>query len=372
MSGCRVLNVLGPSAGGIRQHVAVLSAGLGKLGWGVTVLGPDGVMAGLRPDAEVIGAPVDSRPDRAARSVRAIRRAARDASIIHAHGLTAATAVRLARTGLPTVVTVHNLVLDEVHGPLAPLQRRVGGWALKGAARVIVISAEIDAEVAPWVPQDRRRAVAPASAEKHPERERGATREALRVDPSTPLVAVVARLSPQKDLPTFLRAMVAVRHRVPAAQAVVVGDGDERHALEGLRDRLGLAGAVRFVGARENPADEMAAADVVALSSIWEGSPIAVVEALRLGRPLVTTAVGTVPHDLTDGVHARVVPPREPEALGAAIADLLEHPDDAAAMGERGRGVAQASYDTGLLVGRVADVYEELVPGPPERSAVSG
>ena len=100
----------------------------------------------------------------------------------------------------------------------------------------------------------------------------------------------------------------------------MVGDGPERRALEAERDRLGLAASVIIAGHRPNPVDEMNAADVVALSSRWEGSPLAVAECLSLGRPLVTTAVGTVTRHLTDGVDARVVPVGDQHVFGRALA----------------------------------------------------
>ncbi len=363
MSHRRVLMVLGPSAGGIRQHVAVLGDALEARGLSVRVAGPPGVMEGLRRlDAEV-DVPASKRPDRLLRAARQLRRARGDAEVVHAHGFGAAAVCRLARLGLPLVVTVHNLVIPENAGRFHAAKVWLARQVLAGCDRVIVISPEIDAEVATVVPDDRRRYVLPISAERFPDRDRAATRSTLGIAGATPLVVIVARLNPQKDLGTFLRAMATVREHLPEVRAVVVGDGEEpeRLRLEALRHTLRLESTVEFVGRRTNPADEMVAADVVALSSAWEGSPIAVVEALRLGRPLVSTAVGTVPHDLTDGVDARVVPIGDPEALGAAIVDVLFNPAEAAAMGQRGRALAERIYEPDRLVGQVIDVYGEVL-----------
>jgi glycosyltransferase involved in cell wall biosynthesis len=105
----------------------------------------------------------------------------------------------------------------------------------------------------------------------------------------------------------------------------------------------------------------MNAADVVALSSRWEGSPLAVAECLSLGRPLVTTAVGTVTRHLTDAVNARVVAVGDQHAFAAALLDVLRDPDAAAAMGEAGRRVATAAFDPEHLVDGVEAIYRNLV-----------
>lgn len=365
-----VMMLLGVSTGGIRQHVAELTRRLIVAGWSVKVAGPDGVMDTVGPLDEVVPVPKSKRPDRLWAAARQLRRVVGDAEVIHAHGLTAAAVARLARTGLPVVATVHNLVIDAENrfsSARSQLARRV----LAGCDRVIVISPEIDAEVATVVPESRRRYVLPASADRQPDAERSATRSDLGAGEDTPLVVVVARLSPQKDLSTFLRAMAVVHARLPTARAVVVGDGpaEERARLEALRRSLGLLDVVEFVGHRPNPANEMVAADVVALSSVWEGSPVAVVEALRLARPLVTTAVGTVPVDLTDGVDARVVSVGDAQAFADALIDVLTSPADAAAMAGRGQQTARRLYDADVLVGQVADVYLELVEAGPSPSA---
>lgn len=363
MSRRSVLLVLGPSAGGIRQHVAVLAAALEQRDWRVRVAGPPGVMDGLRSlDAEV-DIRSSKRPDGLLRAARQLRRARGDADVVHAHGFVAAAVSRLARLGRPLVVTVHNLVIPENAGRFHAAKVWMARRVLAGCDRVIVISPEIDAEVATVVPDERRRYVLPMSAERTPDRDRATTRAELGIDEETPLVVVVARLNPQKDLGTFLRAMAKVRDELPHVRAIVVGDGEESEAvkLEALRHTLRLERTVEFVGRRANPADEMMAADVVALSSAWEGSPIAVVEALRLGRPLVSTAVGTVPYDLTDGLDARVVPIGAADELGRAIVEVLADPAKAEEMARRGRELAERIYEPDRLIGQIVDVYGEVL-----------
>jgi glycosyltransferase involved in cell wall biosynthesis len=237
---------------------------------------------------------------------------------------------------------------------------RVERSILRRADHVVVISDEIEQHLAGLVPAERRTFVLPVSPRRLPSRSRDEVRAEYGFDPTQPLVAVVARHHPQKDLEMFLRAMVRVHDAVPAARALMVGDGPERPRLEAERSRLGLADVVTFAGYRPNPADEMQAADVVALSSRWEGSPLVVAECLTLGRPLVTTAVGTVARHLTDGVNARVVAVGDDEAFATALIEVLRNPARAAELGEAGRSIAASTFDPDRLVEAIEQVYRRV------------
>jgi glycosyltransferase involved in cell wall biosynthesis len=151
-----------------------------------------------------------------------------------------------------------------------------------------------------------------------------------------------------------------VHAAAPAARAIVVGEGPEHDRLEATSRDLGLRSVVTFAGHRTNPVDEMNAADVVALSSRWEGSPLVIAEYLAVGTPLVTTAVGTVTRHLTDGVGARVVPVGDHRALAAAIVDLLRDPGAAARIGAAGHRIGQTVFDADALVDGVEAVYSKV------------
>src|SRR6266550_5631922 len=107
-------------------------------------------------------------------------------------------------------------------------------------------------------------------------------------------VAIVARLVPIKDIPTFLRALARVTESVPDACGLVVGDGPERGAVGAIARDLGLGDRCRFLGWRADLPNVYAASDVVALSSLNEGSPVSLIEAMAAGRAVVAAAVGGV------------------------------------------------------------------------------
>jgi glycosyltransferase involved in cell wall biosynthesis len=149
---------------------------------------------------------------------------------------------------------------------------------------------------------------------------------AVAPEPLGPRTLVFAgRLTPPKALPVLLDALAVVAD----AELIVVGDGEERELLEHRVRDLGLEGRVRFVGSR--PRDDvlryLAGARAAVLSSAWENLPHAAVEALAVGTPVVSTAVGGVPEVVHDDVNGLLVPPNDPAALAEAIRRVLD--DDA-------------------------------------------
>ena len=371
-----VVQLLGPSTGGIRVHVAELARRLELRGWRVSVAGPagvmDGVVGGRALDATV---PVPSgwHPARLVAARRALAtvvgaQGGDGPLVVHAHGLKAAAvalSLRVRRTRRrppPVVLTIHNLVVGTHAGLRARAMRAVETAIIRRADHVLVISHEIAERVRDVVPARSWSFVLPVAPARLPTRGRDEVRASHGISPVAPLVVVVARLHPQKDLATFLRAMLRVHRTVTDVRAIIVGDGPERRALTEQRDELGLGGVVELVGHRPDPADEMHAADVVALSSRWEGSPLVVAEYLALGKPLATTAVGTVTEHLEDGVSARIVPVGDDAALAAALIDLLTDGAAAERIGQAGRRIGHDVFDAERLVDGVVRAYERVMP----------
>jgi glycosyltransferase involved in cell wall biosynthesis len=362
-SGGRVLELLGPSSGGIRRHVDVLARHLGEHAWQPTVAGPPGVMDALGSDAVTV--PVGLRPADAATAVRRIRRLAADADVVHAHGLTAGWLAAAAHTGRPVVVTIHNIVLAETSGRSAPVLRRLEAGLPGRVDWVIAVSSEIADRFPRW--SDRIQVIVPAGPAPVVARDRATIRVAAGVGEGDPLVVTVARLHPQKAVGDLLDAAARVRVEVPEVRFVVVGDGPERASLVAEARRRGVDDVVTFVGGQPDGPSWMAAADVVAVSSIWEGSPIVVAEALQLGRPLVATDVGDVAEAVHDGVTGRLLAPSQPALLAEAITSMLSDRPAAEAMARTGQELATARYGTTALVAAVADVYRRLAGTDPPR-----
>jgi glycosyltransferase involved in cell wall biosynthesis/GNAT superfamily N-acetyltransferase len=145
------------------------------------------------------------------------------------------------------------------------------------------------------------------------------------------VIATVANFRPQKDYPNLLRAARALLDRWPAdrppVRLVAVGQGPDETAIRSLHGELGLGDRAILTGFRDDAVRVLGACDLFTLASQWEGLPVAVMEALALGLPVVATAVGGMAEELTDGVDALLVPAKNADALAAAWERVLS--DDA-------------------------------------------
>ncbi|MGH3117870.1 MAG: glycosyltransferase, partial [Gaiellales bacterium] len=173
-------------------------------------------------------------------------------------------------------------------------------------------------------------------------------------------VAIVARLVPIKDIPTFLRALARVTVSLPDVRGLVVGDGPERATVEKVAHDLGLGDRCRFLGWRADLPNVYAASDVVALSSLNEGSPVSLIEAMAAGRAVVATAVGGVP-DVVRETNGILVPAGDDQGLGDAIVSLLADPGRCADLGRSGREIAFGRYASDRLVEDVDRLYLDLL-----------
>ncbi len=173
----------------------------------------------------------------------------------------------------------------------------------------------------------------------------------------TALVGTVTRLAPVKRLDILLQAM-ALMDDVPA---VIVGGGPEHDRLETLSNQLGLMKQVHLVGYQSNVSKWLAAMDIFALTSDWEGMSNALLEAMAAGLPVVATAVGGTPEVVVDGVTGFLVPPRDPQALADAILRLLRDPELRQRMGEAGRARVAAHFSIEQMVHKTEALYEQLL-----------
>jgi glycosyltransferase involved in cell wall biosynthesis len=177
------------------------------------------------------------------------------------------------------------------------------------------------------------------------------------------LVGIVARLVPVKDHVTFLAAAARVLGSGVRAHFLIVGDGDLRSDLELAAQRLGIAPHVSFLGWRHDLPSVYRALDIVALSSLNEGLPVAVIEAMASARPVVATDVGSVSDLVVAGKTGYVVPPRSPDELADAICALAAAPDRRAAMGLAARARAYPKYDISRLTADIDALYQRLLRG---------
>lgn len=188
----------------------------------------------------------------------------------------------------------------------------------------------------------------------------GDFRAELGIAPDAPVIGSVGALRPQKAYANLIRGAASLRDQFPRLRVLIAGDGAERPRLEGLIAELGLDECVTLLGNRDDVPSILRAMDVAVMTSDFEGSPLSVMEYMDAGKPVVATRVGGVPDLVEDGVNGLLVEPRDPEALAAAVTQLLDEPERARRMGAAGRDRRQREFDIDVTVRRVQDLYEEL------------
>jgi len=189
---------------------------------------------------------------------------------------------------------------------------------------------------------------------------RPAARAELGAGADEIVIGTVANLRATKGYPDLLVAARRVVDRVPAARFVAAGRGPLETELREQQARLGLGDRFAFLGFRPDAVRVMSAFDVFCLPSHHEGLPVALMEALALGLPVVATRVGGVAELVTDGVDAVLVPAGEPAALADALVALAKDPARRAAMSRAACARADA-LDATAAVRAIEAVYREAV-----------
>jgi glycosyltransferase involved in cell wall biosynthesis len=299
-----------------------------------------------------------------AKLVALVRREKPD--VVHTHMAKAGTIGRLAALVCRVPLIVHTYHGHVFHGYFSPLKTRVFITIERALGlatnRIIVLGDGQRDEIASYgvAPRDKLVPIRLGldlqpflSAERH----RGELRAELGIDASTPLIGIVARLVPIKAHEHFFDAAALVHRERPNARFLVLGDGERRAELEALARSLGLQPVVHFMGWRHDLTRVYGDLDLVVLSSLNEGSPVSLIEALASARPVVATAVGGVPEVVVDRQTGILVPPARPEALAQAMLEVLGDPAQAESMGKAGRRHVYPRYDSSRLIDDIRNLY---------------
>lgn len=183
--------------------------------------------------------------------------------------------------------------------------------------------------------------------------------------PSQFVIGTVGRLQDVKNQAGLVDAFIALRARLPAQQQqqlrlVIVGDGPLRAQLQEKVAQAGLADMVTLTGARTDIAELMRSFSVFALSSIAEGTPVTLLEAMACALPVASTAVGGIPELVQDGVTGTLAPPGDTTALAGALALYATDPALAARHGAAGRARIENHYSVGAMVQAYVALYDSL------------
>jgi glycosyltransferase involved in cell wall biosynthesis len=184
-------------------------------------------------------------------------------------------------------------------------------------------------------------------------------RAELGVAPGETLIGTIANFRAQKGYPDLLDAARRVLRTGAPARFVAIGQGNAEAEIRGLLGRLDLGDRFRLLGYQEEALRLLAGFDVFVLSSLFEGLPLALMEALALGVPVVSTAVGGVPELVTDSVEGLLVPPGRPDLLAAALGAMIADPERRTAMGAAA-ALRSAEVDSARAARTIESLYRTV------------
>jgi glycosyltransferase involved in cell wall biosynthesis len=285
-------------------------------------------------------------------ALRALARAL-GPDIVHTHGYRAdAIGGMVARfSGIPTVSTVHGFTGG---GRRNRMNERVQCMALRYADAVVAVSRPlIDRLAGVGIPRKRIHCVANGFAPSTPPLTRDAARDRLGIPRDALVAGWVGRLSSEKGPDVMLDAIAATDS---AWRLSMLGDGREQHALHAQAAALGISARVTWHGSVADAASLFAAFDAFILSSRTEGTPIALLEAMAVGVPIVATRVGGVP-DVVSEAEAMLVSSDHPDAIAAALQAIHRDPSNALRRADAARKRLQSHFGFESWLAAVERVY---------------
>lgn len=285
------------------------------------------------------------------------------ARVLHVHGYAAADFGRIAARATGARLVLHEHFADPAMPAYQALADRLlarytdGAIAVSGSTRDFLVRERS-------VPAAKVRVIwngapldefAPVPAETA-----RATRAALGIPEGAFVFGTIGRLSAQKGHVHLLDAAARVLPGRPGARLLVVGDGDLADALRKQAAALGIAERTIFAGHRTDVRELLGALDVFCISSLYEGTPLALFEAMAAGKAIVSTSVDGCREVLTQGETGLLVPPADPAALASALERVLADPALRTSLAERARA-ASSLYDVSACVDAMQAFYDDLL-----------
>jgi glycosyltransferase involved in cell wall biosynthesis len=235
--------------------------------------------------------------------------------------------------------------ITHAYCPVSEANRRVAErlGLLRGNKPAIVLPAAIDVEQ--YEPRQG---------------EGGEIREELGLAPSTPLVGMVACLKPQKAPLDFVKVAARVRAAFPAAHFFVAGDGILRAEMEAEIERLEVGDRFHLLGWRRDVRALLGAADLLVLTSLWEGLPRVALQAMAAAKPVVATRVDGTPEAIEEGRTGFLLDPHDVEGFANRIGQLIASPGLAREMGDAGRRRVE-DFGVPAMLEKLGALYEQLL-----------
>jgi glycosyltransferase involved in cell wall biosynthesis len=280
----------------------------------------------------------------------------RRVDVVHTHEFLTSVYIGAAArlTGRPHIITMHG-------GRYYAGRRRrrlALRWSAKRSRALVGVSTTTAVELAQhlWLPRERVRVV--HNGVRSETGDRTPVRRELGIADDERLVVAIGNLYPVKAHSVLLRALVRLNDDPATSRwrLAIAGRGEEEASLRRLAIDAGIADRVHLLGYRADVANVLAAGDVYAMPSLSEGLPLALIEAMFAGKPVVASDVGGIPEVVTNGTDGLLVPAGDPAALAAALKRLFLD----TALAERLRTAARRRAEGAFGVERMVDEYEKL------------
>lgn len=287
----------------------------------------------------------------------------RKARVLHVHGYAAADFGRIAARQIGAALVLHEHFADPSMPPYQALADRFlapltdAAIAVSGSTRDFLIGDR-------FVPRERVRLIwngapldefAPAGPD-----EAAALRREFDISPDALLIGAIGRLNAQKGHRYLLDAAAIVLKKRPDVKFFVAGDGDLLEPLRQQARKLGIADQVVMAGHRRDVPRILAAIDVFAIASLYEGTPLTLFEAMAAGKSIVSTAVDGCAEILKDGETGLLVPPCDPSALAEALLVVVEDETKRKELAQTALADSR-HYDTNECVRKIEALYDELL-----------
>lgn len=262
--------------------------------------------------------------------------------------------------GIPVVCTIHNTRMTSQDNPVRDL---LEPWLYRYGASQIIAVGWTTASVQGERIGNKSITVIPNAVLPINDLstiERNELRKELVGNAEYPLLISVGRLTPQKGFLDLITAFAILHKSNPRSRMIIVGQGPQDEELITKIQHLNLQSKVKLLGLRSDVPRLMAASDIYVSASLWEGLPVATLEAMSAGLPIVATNVGDVPQVVIEGTGI-LVPPRQPEELALAIGYLLDHDERSRIIGKVARNHVQRTFGVENWINMQLEIYEKVI-----------
>lgn len=195
-----------------------------------------------------------------------------------------------------------------------------------------------------------------ARAARNPEK-----KKKLGFSESTKIITTVGPFKPQKNLQDFIKLCAIVKQSITDCAYLIIGDGSERPGLEALARNLGVSDSLKFLGWRKDVSELLGITDVFVMTSLWEGLPRAILEAMCAGVPVVANAVDGVNDIISDNITGFLAKPRDVGRAAELVIKLLKDEQTAKSIGEKAKASISREFDIDEMVRKQEELYLDFV-----------